>query len=367
MHKKILFAFVPLFIVLSVAIGAEIWLRRTTLSKEFVQFLFFTEFKVSRWSYLNQLKGRLLIDQVLQTIPGTTYIEPPEANRPPFDRVPYPYEVTYNNMGFRDGDFQLPKGSRKRVVVLGDSVAFGKGVDQEQSFPAIIDQKREDLEVWNLGLQGCTAECMNRIVKEKFVLFQPDLIIMQSSGNDLDQTLWKSAQKDVIPATSIRSLQLVQRSLLLQWFLRLYGQDTLKRQLELTHKESLKRYGPDIRNIMDYATKESIPIISLNLPFAYDYYYGTHQEEICRNYPDICLSNIRMKFEITERQKQDYASLVEKDYTDFVTATAASLQRTESEMEQIFPLRAYFHDVCHLSPLGHALTAEKLLGALEGF
>ena len=128
MHKKILFTLLPLFGFLSVMGISEVWLRNATLHRDFVQFLFFTEFKISRWSYLNQLKGRLLIDQVLQTIPGTTYIEPPEANRPPFDRVPYPYEVAYNNMGFRDHDFQLPKSTKKRVIVLGDSVAFGKGV-----------------------------------------------------------------------------------------------------------------------------------------------------------------------------------------------------------------------------------------------
>ena len=132
MYKKILFAVTPLMLLLLILGIAELWLRSQERTKQEIEFLFFTEFKISRWKYLNKLRDRLLIDQVLETEPHSTHIDPPEANRPPFDRVPYPYEVRYNNLGFRDTDFTIQPKTKKRVLVLGDSVSFGKGVDVEE-------------------------------------------------------------------------------------------------------------------------------------------------------------------------------------------------------------------------------------------
>ena len=95
-----------LFIAAVFGGASMLWLQKQPRDKDKVAFVF-AEFQISRWKYLNKLRGRLLIDQVLQTVPNTEYVDPPEPNRPPFDRVPYPYEVRYNNMGFRDQDFTL--------------------------------------------------------------------------------------------------------------------------------------------------------------------------------------------------------------------------------------------------------------------
>ena len=200
MKKKLIFSIIPfLFLVLFIGL-AELWLRSQPRTVQEAEFVFFTEFKISRWRYLNKLRGRLLIDQVLRTEPNSTHIEPPEANRPPFDRVPYPYEVHYNNFGFRDQDFKPQPKEKKRVLMLGDSVSFGKGVTLDERYSSLVQQARPDLEVWNLGLQGCTAECMARLLDEHIINFYPDILIIQASGNDIDQTLWKVATSKQISA-----------------------------------------------------------------------------------------------------------------------------------------------------------------------
>ena len=79
-------------------------------------------------------------------------------------------------------------------MVVGDlSVAFGKGVTFEERFSTLIDTHFDQVQVANLGLQGCTAECMTRLWNIYAEDLKPDLLIIQASGNDVDQALWKEA------------------------------------------------------------------------------------------------------------------------------------------------------------------------------
>ena len=236
-----------------------------------------------------------------------------------------------------------------------------------QRFSDILAEKRDDLQFWNLGLQGCTAECMNKIVQKQVPDFSPDLLIIQASGNDLDQTLWKIATSKEIPAMSIQALRLMRSSRLLEEIVYRRSSEQLEHQLHLGYEATKRRYGADIRNILSWAQKNKIPVISLNLPFAYGYHYGKHQHDICAEYPDVCLHNITQDFTLSVEERAQYGTLWEKDYVDFVEASALEFSIPEEELAAIFPFREAFHDVCHLSPLGHAVVASELLKALENF
>lgn len=361
MKKKLFFSIIPfLFLVFLIGI-VELWLRTQSRTTQEAEFVFFTEFKISRWRYLNKLRGRLLIDQVLRTEPNSTHIEPPEANRPPFDRVPYPYEVHYNNFGFRDRDFETKSKEKKRVLMLGDSVSFGKGVTLDERYSSLVQQERQDLEIWNLGLQGCTAECMARLLDEHITDFNPDIIIMQASGNDIDQTLWKVATAKQISAMSVEALRWVRSYRVLEYWVHKQGKEGLQIQMNQAHTATQERYGPDIHKLFSWAKSKKIPVISLNLPFAYGYHYGEHQSAICAEYKETCTSNIRFVFS-TKPPPQEY---LEKEYVDFVQATAQEFHMAEETIENIFIYRDSFHDVCHLSPWGHKQVAKELLLALK--
>jgi hypothetical protein len=63
--------------------------------------------------------------------------------------------VSLNAHGYRGQELTLPKtGDRTRVVVLGDSVAFGFGVSDEQTFPHLLDVRDNGIEAGNLGVAG---------------------------------------------------------------------------------------------------------------------------------------------------------------------------------------------------------------------
>jgi acyl-CoA thioesterase-1 len=77
--------------------------------------------------------------------------------------------------------------STKRIVVLGDSIAAGYGVDPDEAYPAVLQRKIDAAKlpytVVNAGLSGdTTAGGLRRI---DWILKQPvDILIVELGGND---------------------------------------------------------------------------------------------------------------------------------------------------------------------------------------
>jgi hypothetical protein len=63
--------------------------------------------------------------------------------------------VSFNARGYRGRELALPRtGGRTRVVVLGDSVAFGLDVSDEQTFTHLLESRDNGIEAGNLAVQG---------------------------------------------------------------------------------------------------------------------------------------------------------------------------------------------------------------------
>ena len=75
----------------------------------------------------------------------------------------------------------------KRIVVLGDSIAAGYGVDPDEAYPAVLQRKIDAAKlpytVVNAGLSGdTTAGGLRRI---GWILKQPlDILVIELGGND---------------------------------------------------------------------------------------------------------------------------------------------------------------------------------------
>jgi hypothetical protein len=87
--------------------------------------------------------------------------------------------VTLNALGHRGRELALPKpGDRMRVVVLGDSIAFGFGVSDEEVFPYLLDARDNGLEAANLAVPGYGPGQELLVLERKALRLDPDVVVL---------------------------------------------------------------------------------------------------------------------------------------------------------------------------------------------
>lgn len=100
------------------------------------------------------------------------------------------YAGRSNRLGFRDRDHPLEKPEGFfRILVLGDSVAAGQGIPRyEDTFPALLERGLHDrglpAEVLSFAVTGYNTQQEVETLKEKGLVFQPDLVLLAYCLND---------------------------------------------------------------------------------------------------------------------------------------------------------------------------------------
>ncbi|MDD5355128.1 MAG: GDSL-type esterase/lipase family protein [Candidatus Omnitrophica bacterium] len=102
--------------------------------------------------------------------------------------------VSTNSLGFRGKDVSVGKDKQTyRIICLGASPTFGWGVNFQNTYPSLLEQKfkgiypDKDIEVINAGQIGYSSY-QGSILLEKYLLgFSPDLITVPYVLNDIDR------------------------------------------------------------------------------------------------------------------------------------------------------------------------------------
>ena len=100
--------------------------------------------------------------------------------------------VKINSLGFRGKEYNLDKHSNTfRILVLGDSVTFGIGVNNNDLYTEKLEEmlnnnSKTNYEVWNLGIIGYNTLQELELLKVKGINYNPDLVIIQYHENDLE-------------------------------------------------------------------------------------------------------------------------------------------------------------------------------------
>ena len=104
--------------------------------------------------------------------------------------------VTTNSIGFRGADIEMPKpAGRFRIVVLGDSVTFGWGVNDADTFCARMEQfvhsrmPDSDVEIVNLAVPGYGTRQEVVMLERYLARLQPNLVLLGFYANDVPDAL----------------------------------------------------------------------------------------------------------------------------------------------------------------------------------
>ncbi len=103
--------------------------------------------------------------------------------------APLPGMREYNGHGMRDRSYDLPpaEGTR-RIVVLGDSVAYGPGVGVESIFDnQLEDRLSEDgapVQAYNLGVPGYNTVQERAALEQVGLALDPELVMVVWTAND---------------------------------------------------------------------------------------------------------------------------------------------------------------------------------------
>ena len=112
-------------------------------------------------------------------------------------------QVKINAHGLRDEEVPYTKPSdEKRILVLGDSVTFGWGISQGESFsdrmePLLREQTGERWQVINAGVNGYNTEQEATFLRIEGMRYSPDYVLLIYVSNDVDpvfdpnETTWR--------------------------------------------------------------------------------------------------------------------------------------------------------------------------------
>jgi lysophospholipase L1-like esterase len=102
-------------------------------------------------------------------------------------------DVAISSQGLRDREFPpAPPPGRTRILMLGDSLAFGWGVPQDKTSSKLLEQKLleagHDAEVINTGVGNYNTEMEVAYFLERGAKFNPHYVVLNYFINDAEPT-----------------------------------------------------------------------------------------------------------------------------------------------------------------------------------
>jgi lysophospholipase L1-like esterase len=98
--------------------------------------------------------------------------------------------VRINSVGFRDDEYALERNARRRIILLGDSLTFGWGVEKEESFEHRLEAQldaRSPTELINFAAGNYNTVQQVNLFLEKGLAYQPDQVVVFYFINDAEE------------------------------------------------------------------------------------------------------------------------------------------------------------------------------------
>lgn len=367
--RKLLLALAATVLALLAFVAVELVHRAVwTPPPGFVAYRFHTALNHARWVFLHEHRAELAFECTAHE-PDLDEVDAGEEDAPPFDRVMVAVRIRTNADGFRDGPFRRAKApARRRILFLGDSTGYGKGIEEEQRFASVLRAALPPgIELYNLALQGCTTTQLAELYAEHGEI-EHDLVLVQAPGNDYDQALWHlggaeepSWLRRLAAGLSIESF-LLQR---LSWSL--HG-DPNEAALDAALARSEEVHREDFQSLLDMAALRGAKVAVLSLIRADGRRYGVHLVKMCRERPETCLGVVEVDFDDLARWIPDAlppASGPDPLGWPWLEETADALDLDVAALEAVLPYHRLFHDIIHPNARGNLLIGRQLAAWLR--
>lgn len=107
--------------------------------------------------------------------------------------------VTHDSHGYRSTEIPRERTPGKtRVLVLGDSFAYGIGVEDDETFSARLLRMDPRLEVINTGVSGYGTSQQLLLLQEEGLAFSPDVVLVAFFWNDVANSFYREVPRFVL-------------------------------------------------------------------------------------------------------------------------------------------------------------------------
>jgi hypothetical protein len=97
----------------------------------------------------------------------------------------FSHRISNNPRGFRDRERAEEKAGKRRIVVLGDSTAWGWGVEAQERFSDRMERMLPGWEVLNLAQAGYSTDQELLVLETEGLAYGPDIVLLLFDRNDV--------------------------------------------------------------------------------------------------------------------------------------------------------------------------------------
>jgi len=194
--------------------------------------------------------------------------------------------VVYNADAFRDRDFSTTKNpGTVRIAILGDSFAFGWGVNKvEDRFSNLLEKKLNQasgskFEVYNTAVTGWESKEELRFLQEKAGMFNFDIIVLAYVFNDIYQDRafdFPFLNPEIVNLKNHSLMKpLAEKSFFLEFILSkllntitVLHSDVIQKELLLYHDpQTWQNHQRTLKGIIDYCRQHHQRLIIVIFPY----------------------------------------------------------------------------------------------------